>query len=251
MNRCELQPTFNEFGFVHCPGFFSAEQVVSLRSEVDRFIREAVPRMPAEQVFYEKSEDQATLKQLQNLHQHDAFFANLINQGPVRQLAEQLLGHSVTPHNLQYFNKPPGVGRPTPPHQDGYYFKLSPCLAITLWLALDTVDTENGCVRYVSGSHLDGLRSHGVTGTLGFSQGITDFPTPSDSVREIACPSQPGDLLAHHALTVHRADGNRSTHRSRRALGFIYYDDRAQQDTAAWQSYQDELHQRLKEEGKI
>ena len=225
--------------------------MLKLRSEVDRFIREAVPRMPAEHVFYESSADHSTLKQLQNLHQHDPFFADLINEGPVRRLAEQLLGHTVTPHNLQYFNKPPGVGQPTPPHQDGYYFKLSPCLAITLWLALETVDVENGCVRYVRGSHLDGLRPHGVTGTLGFSQGIPDYPGPSDSDREVACPARAGDLLAHHALTVHRADGNRSSNRSRRALGFIYYDDRAEQDTASWQAYQNDLHQRLKEEGRI
>ncbi|MEC8389905.1 MAG: phytanoyl-CoA dioxygenase family protein [Planctomycetota bacterium] len=35
-------------------------------------------------------------------------------------------------------------------------------------------------------------------------------------------PAQPGDLLVHDAMTIHRADANRSTNRTRRALGFIY-----------------------------
>jgi ectoine hydroxylase-related dioxygenase (phytanoyl-CoA dioxygenase family) len=50
---------------------------------------------------------------------------------------------------MQYFNKPPSVGQPTPPHQDGYYFMLDPCEAVTMWFALDEVDEENGRMRYV------------------------------------------------------------------------------------------------------
>ena len=42
---------------------------------------------------------------------------------------------------------PPGVDHPTPPHQDNYYFNLKP-LNVVIWLALDDVDDENGCLRY-------------------------------------------------------------------------------------------------------
>ena len=120
-----------------------------------------------------------------------------------------------------------------------------------MWLALDEVDEENGCVRYVPGSHRRGMREHGSTGTLGFSQGITDFPNADDKEHEIACPASPGDLLAHHAMTIHRADGNRSKTRNRRALGFIYYGASAKEDVEAWERYQHELKAELKREGKI
>jgi hypothetical protein len=46
------------------------------------------------------------------------------------------------------------------------------------------VDAENGCVRYVKRSHRDGMREHGRTGTLGFSQGMTDFGSDDDLARE-------------------------------------------------------------------
>jgi len=42
------------------------------------------------------------------------------------KLASFPLGDEVTGKNLQYFNKPAGIGQATPPHQDGYYFKLVP-----------------------------------------------------------------------------------------------------------------------------
>ena len=251
MNESEFQHQFNEQGFVYCREFFSTEQVTDILNEIDRVIRDVVPNMPAEHVFYEDKTNRKTLKQLQNLNIHDPFFGKLLNRGPVRQLAETLIGHAVNPQNLQYFNKPPNVGLPTPAHQDGYYFKLTPCRAITLWLALEEIDVENGCVRYVNGSHRKGMRPHGQTETLGFSQGITDYPTALDLAHEIACPASPGDLLAHDALTIHRADGNSSNTRTRRALGFIYYDQRATEDNIAKESYQKELKRRLVQDGKI
>ena len=75
-----------------------------------------------------------------------------------------------------------------------------------MWMALETVDEENGCVRYVKGSHKLGMREHGRTQTLGFSQGITDFGTDEDLLHEVYFPTQAGDLLVHHSLTIHRAD---------------------------------------------
>ena len=123
---------------------------------------------------------------------------------------------------MQYFDKPPGNNSPTPAHQDGYYFMLEPNQAVTMWLALDDVDQENGCVRYLPSSQRPELRPHGQTDTLGFSQGILDY-SDLDRSNEEAMVGRPGDLLVHHALTVHRADENRSKDRHRRSIGLIYY----------------------------
>ncbi|MFP6901387.1 MAG: phytanoyl-CoA dioxygenase family protein, partial [Opitutales bacterium] len=150
-----------------------------------------------------------------------------------------------------FFNKPPGIGQATPAHQDGHYFMLRPCHALTMWMALDPVDEENGCVRYVRGSHLNGMRPHGRTETLGFSQGITGFGTETDIRDEVPCPANPGDLLAHDALTIHRADANLSSTRLRRALGFIFYGESAREDTDAHEKYQRNLAEELKASGKI
>ena len=170
--------------------------------------------------------------------------------GKPRELAEELLGESVVGKNLQYFNKPPGFGKFTPPHQDAYYFMIEPCRALTMWLALDKVDEGNGCIRYVRGSHMQGLRPHARTETLGFSQGISDYGD-EDLKNEQACIASPGDLLAHHALTIHRADSNRSDSRSRRALGFVFYGESTKEDAVAHASYQQKLTQEMTAQGKI
>ena len=61
----------------------------------------------------------------------------------------------------------------------------------------------------------------------------------------------PGDLLAHDAMTIHRADANSSSDRPRRALGFIYYSERAREDGAAHAAYQKKLAEELAAEGRI
>ena len=231
------------------PKFCNLEELSAIESALAHFIDVRVPQLPAEEVFYEDKANPASLKQIQRLHEHDGFFGEFFNGKP-KALAQELLGEPVIGKNLQYFDKPPGIGQATPAHQDGHYFMLQPCHAVTMWMALDTVDEENGCVRYLRGSHLDGMRPHERTQTLGFSQGIVDFGK-NETREEVPCPAKPGDLLAHHAMTVHRADANASLTRTRRALGFIFYGESAREDKLAHQDYQKNLADEMSALGKI
>ena len=120
-----------------------------------------------------------------------------------------------------------------------------------MWLALDSADEETGCLRVQPRSHLRGLRSHSPSGTLGFSQFIPDYPNHQERQLEIALPAEPGDLLVHDAMTIHCANRNLSSDRDRQALGFIYYGASAKEDVEAQQSYQRQLAEQLRVEGKI
>ena len=242
---------FTRDGYVALTGFLTPDQVAQTKEAVSRFISERLPQVPREKVFYEELGQSQTLKQIVGLFSHDPYFGRLMFGSQFELLAELLLQGPVVGENMQYFNKPPQVGKATPPHQDGYYFMLKPCEALTMWLALEQVDEENGCVRYVRGSHRRGLRPHGRTKTLGFSQGVTDYGTPQDLADEVAFPAQPGDLLVHNAMTIHRADGNRSPTRTRQALGLVYYSERAKVDEVRYAAYQKRLAEEMKAKGKI
>ncbi|MGA1522446.1 MAG: hypothetical protein ACO4CZ_00610 [Planctomycetota bacterium] len=64
-----------------------------------------------------------------------------------------------------------------------------------------------------------------------------------------AAPRQAGDLLAHDASTIHRADANRDPTRSRKALGFIYYAESARVDEARHAAYQERLAREMRRSG--
>lgn len=244
-----LKGTFDRDGYLVIRGFLSRPELAELNRELARYVVERVPHIPRTDVYYEDRNDPTTLKQMARIKQHDAYFAGLIERPQWPGLAQALLADRVVAQELEWFNKPPRIGKFTPPHQDGYYFMLEPNEAVTLWLALDPVDESNGCVRYLPGSHRKGLRPHVRTKVLGFSQGISDY-CDTDRQAEVPIVAEPGDLLVHHAVTIHRADGNPSA-RHRRSLGMIFYAARARQDAQKLADYQKGLNAELREAQKI
>ncbi|MCK0135457.1 phytanoyl-CoA dioxygenase family protein [Arenibacter sp. S6351L] len=240
----KLRQDFLRDGYILFPKFLQQDEIDMVNKKIQEFITTKVQDMPSKEVYYEDIANKDTLKQLQQLFAYDPFFFDMMFGSRFQKLASILLDDNVVGKNIQYFNKPAKIGKPTPPHQDGYYFMLSPNEAVTMWMALEPVDQENGCVRYIKGSHRYGIRSHGRTGTLGFSQGITDFGCPNDIENEVFFPTRAGDLLVHHSLTIHRANGNLSE-RSRKAMGFIYYAEKAQEDKAAHEEYAKNLANEL------
>lgn len=241
----DLKDSFDKDGYVYIPGFMSRGEIDKVNQQLSAFIKNSLPKMHPEHVFYEDRKDQSTLKQLQDINVYDSFFETMLKGSKFENIAKSLLEEEVDGKTIEYFNKPPKIGKATPPHQDGYYFMLRPSRAVTMWMALEDVDRENGCVRYIRGSHLTGMRPHGRTQTLGFSQGITDYGE-KDIANEIYFPAQPGDLLIHHSLTIHTAGANQSETRSRKALGFIYFAKSAKVDTDALEAYQKSLNEQKK-----
>jgi phytanoyl-CoA hydroxylase len=241
MGFTHLKPAFDRDGFVVVRKFLDGDELTELRDNLDRYIHTVVPTLPASAAFYDDRGRPETLKQLQHMG-CDAFFADYRGHPRWTALAEALLGESVTAKEPEWFNKPPGTMHVTPPHQDNFYFCLRPPHVVTLWLALDAIDEQNGCLRYVLGSHANGVRPHGPTAVLGFSQGVLDYG-PSDAAREVAIRLEPGDLVAHHGDTIHRADANRTADRQRRAFAMVLQGDGCQRDDAAFERYQEALRQ--------
>ncbi|NND32987.1 MAG: phytanoyl-CoA dioxygenase family protein [Saprospiraceae bacterium] len=238
----ELKKTFDQIGYVSISGFLNKEELKTLKQALEKIIIEKVPHMTHRQAFFEDKNDSSSLKQIQDLHTVDPYFHNLLIGSRFEELVEVLLADKVVGKNLQYFNKPAKIGEATPPHQDGFYFKLDPPTAATMWLAIEDVDEENGCIRYIPGSHLRGQRPHNFSSVLGFSQGISDYGE-NDYSAEVRVPVKAGDLLIHHAMTIHRADSNQSATRSRQALGLVYFGESAEVNALAKEAYLKELEQ--------
>ena len=147
---------------------------------------------------------------------------------------ESFLRDSLNPQGLEWFDKLPYDQKATPPHQDGFYWCRKPNSACRLWIALDPVGLENGCLWYSRGSHLKGIRPHQPSGKLGFSQGIGDFdPNVEDAV---PIELNVGDAVCHHSATVHWTGVN-TTSRHRRALTTVSYGASTVRDEEAFSRY--------------
>ncbi|MES2794223.1 MAG: phytanoyl-CoA dioxygenase family protein [Planctomycetota bacterium] len=237
MSDQEIKATYARDGFVVVRQPLIAADFAELNRNLDRYIRDIVPGLPPSDAFYHVDRSKPeSLKQMQRMEQ-DAFF-EAYRANPVwKALAESILGEEAHASGVEWFNKPPATNHITPAHQDNYYFCLSPPQVLTIWMALDSVDEENGCLRYVTGSHLRGIRPHGRTQTLGFSQGILDFGTDEDYANEVPVALQPGDMTVHHGNTIHRADANQSPTRNRRSFAMVFQGVSCRRDEEAFARY--------------
>jgi ectoine hydroxylase-related dioxygenase (phytanoyl-CoA dioxygenase family) len=126
--------------------------------------------------------------------------------------------------------KEPGTVERTAFHQDLAYFHIDGGQVCTAWVPLDSVDTGNGAVQYLRGSHLDSTRfrpnlfvtTQSLPDTVG-----EEVPDYSGDSALVEFDTRPGDVVVHHARTIHGAHANRSRDRRRRAISVRYAGDDA------------------------
>lgn len=158
--------------------------------------------------------------------------AELLLRAPIAAVAGALLG-TAAPRLFydQIFAKDPGRSLATPWHQDAPYWPISG-EALTVWIALDPVDHEGGAVRYLPGSHRDGVLYRPTSHQDRGAWEAVDLPPlpdldalPPEALREWTLA--PGDALVHHARTIHGAGPNTRAGRPRRAYATRWLGDDA------------------------
>mmetsp|Transcript_30972 Transcript_30972/g.81409 ORF Transcript_30972/g.81409 Transcript_30972/m.81409 type:complete len:327 (-) Transcript_30972:159-1139(-) len=143
---------------------------------------------------------------------NDPFWARLITDTRLLDVAELFIGPNIASFSSHYFCKMPGTTRSVPWHQDASYYPLWPMKMVSLWLAADRSDADNGCLRVVKGSHLTELESPGGVG------GVAGMGTHTDQqARELGdvvdIVLNPGDASIHHPNMVHSSEPNSSDRR--------------------------------------
>jgi hypothetical protein len=122
-----------------------------------------------------------------------------------RVIARSLLGVPVGDIFDHAIYKPPHYEIATLWHQDEIYNKAPmPQRAVNFWIPLQAASIENGCLRFLPGSHRDGLRPH-------HSSSPNEAKLALDSVDEahaVACQVGLGGATAHDPLTAHYAGPN-------------------------------------------
>jgi len=144
---------------------------------------------------------------------HDAFL-EFAHDNAILDLVEQLIGPDIILWGCQSFCKPAGDGMEVPWHQDGHYWPIRPLATCTVWVALDDSNTENGCMRYIPGTHLGGhVYKHrkddrpDLALDLVLEKGEADIARARDVVLEA------GQFSMHDVFLVHGSNPNHSPKR--------------------------------------
>jgi ectoine hydroxylase-related dioxygenase (phytanoyl-CoA dioxygenase family) len=142
----------------------------------------------------------------------DPFWLRLVSDDRLLDIAELFIGPDIALFASHYISKPPFSGQPVLWHQDGSYWPLEPMEVVSLWLAVDDSNLDNGCMKVIPRSHKGQL--HGVHANTEL-ESVLGSETDSEVDESAAVPLilAAGDVEVHHPMIMHASDANQSEHR--------------------------------------
>jgi hypothetical protein len=207
---------FARDGFVHLPGVLSAAELAEIEAVYQRFLRREIA--VAGRDFCDMSgqyggdaAEFGIVNVMLPRRYYPAWQGNALEQRAA-SIARQLCGEGMVLDYDQLIAKPPRrSGGVFPWHQDlAYWIDTPDTRTATVWLALDDTTEENGCMRFVPGSHLHPLRPHRpMHGSRDASHALcAEVDEARDGVRLV--PIRRGDATVHGERVLHGSGGNRS-----------------------------------------
>jgi hypothetical protein len=212
----EQKAAFWRDGFLAIPRLLSQEEVAALKRRAEQIILGEVP-FPRDLISNEPTIPEDTIesvppfyrvRKIYNLTRLDPVFQEYARHPRIVAVICDLLGPDIKLYVDQMLLKPPRFGTAKPYHQDSAYFPIEPQELVTCWLAMDDATMENGCMRYLPGSHRQGpVEHHQLKGPHIVPEGFDEFTQHPD---EVCVELEAGGCIFHHSLSLHASQPNQS-----------------------------------------
>ncbi len=131
----------------------------------------------------------------------------------ILQYVRDLIGDNIVCWGAHFFCKMPGDGKAVSWHQDASYWPLTPSKTVTCWLAIDRADSENACMRFIPGSHLEGqidYRTSDPSESNVLNQTVDNIERFGNPINVIL---EAGQFSLHSDLLLHGSGKNTSSRR--------------------------------------
>jgi ectoine hydroxylase-related dioxygenase (phytanoyl-CoA dioxygenase family) len=201
-------------GFLLVKGLCSDEEIAPLRALFDRMFSER-RGWDAGDLFdmigLDSPEQELALPQIVRPSLYEPLLRQSKLASSARSIAEQILGPKLENDLEHAISKPPFSGAATPWHQDdAFHRKGSGVLeSISIWMPLQDVTVESGCMQYIRGSNLGPLYPHRSPRNDPRIHGLETISLP-DLTNCVAVPMRAGDAVIHLSRTLHSAGVNTS-----------------------------------------
>lgn len=157
-----------------------------------------------------------------NVLAFETAFLNYARIPEIVDMVEQVLGPNFALWNSSFFAKPAVNGNETPWHQDGEYWPIRPVATCTVWIAIDESTRENGCLRYLRGSHSERkLYQHTTNSADNLTLNQELNPNDFAHNRVVDLELEAGQMALHDVFIVHGSEANTSD-KPRRGMTLRY-----------------------------
>ena len=216
-------------GFLVIDNFLSVEELQFWRTALDEAVaKRNGNKMPDRKEVYGKGDDadksyyDNVFDQLLNLWQDNIKMKEIMLDARLGKMAAELAGADGIRiwHDQALIKKP--WANPTSWHLDTPYWSFSDRRALSIWVALDDVTYENGCLFFIPGSHKKTTYENpGIGKNMGE---IFKVYPEFKNARSVAALMKAGSCSFHNGLTIHGAHAN-MTSGLRRAMTCAYMPD--------------------------
>lgn len=214
---------FRDQGFLSVPQISTPQEVEWMRGLYGRLFEQRVGWDKGDLFDFAGTDnlsDDAVSPQLLSPSDYEPALEDTVFRRNAHAMARQLLGPSAELVYEHAMLKPARTGSRTPWHQDEAFFpKFTNYRSVTFWMPLQAVNSTNGCLDFIPGSHQGSLLPH---------HRINDDPRIHgleaegvDAGQRAPCHLAAGDASIHHQRMLHHAGPNLSDGpRCAYALGF-------------------------------
>jgi len=193
---------FNARGFIAPVQVFTEGEILEIRAYLDDLIGAVL-----------SADDRRNGYSIVAYHLVCRGLYDLMRTPAIVERVADLVGADVVGWGSQVFCKVPGDPMEVPLHQDAIYYPFTPSQTVSVWIALDDVDADNGAMEFVPGSHTLGGVAHGdvpLDGTRVLGRAVSGL---DDSVETYVNGLRAGSASLHSDLLLHRSPRNRSNRR--------------------------------------
>ena len=245
---------WNENGYLRLENVYTSEEAREQSVELDRIMDEWGKmgkgwNGPWRKEMMELNEADRSEAMFVGLLQNysRAFTDAVINPKLTGAVSDMLGGTAVELHGSILHAKAPGLGTPFPLHQDWPFYPHRGPGVLDANLHIDTASEENGCLKFIPGSHKLGPLQHILHTKEEFGDyeqahlPVEDYPLKD----AVSCPANAGDVVFFSYLTIHGSAPNR-TNGWRRLIRVSYRDPQNMPLTSEDTDWDGPTHQRSK-----
>jgi len=204
---------FRENGYLALENLVDPDEIEWMREAYDRIFIQRAGREVGDQFDLAGADSDTEEPKLPQILSPSKYAPELLEgrfRERVLQAAHALLGSEATLGGDHAILKPALVGAETPWHQDEAYWDPGfDYVSFSAWIPLQDVNTENGCMWFVPGSHRMEVVPHH---SIGYDPRVHGLEAEGIDVScAVACPIPAGGATFHLSRTLHYTGPNRST----------------------------------------
>jgi len=202
---------FNTNGFLLIRNFLDAKSCDAIKDIAKVHLKYKIEPIETEYEYIgiDKDEYKTSVRRLRQVYDRDILFKNWMRNKEMRPILKQILRDDVVllkAHHNSIMTKLAKTSSYTCWHRDSRYWHYKGKNLVSVWLALDSENSKNGVLEFISGTHKMDLKENQFDEKSFFRTDLNENKKLIDA--KVSFDLEKGDIVLFHSELLHRANAN-------------------------------------------